>query len=137
MVLDTGASSVVLTQEAAKAAGLPLEDAELQRQRRHRERAHARGLGDARARRRSVDRREVGARVRSRSRGSCSTSLLGMSFLHRLERWEVRGERLVHARVSLERSNKADDKAHATSIRKMPKAISSCRCGSACATRAP
>ena len=25
MVLDTGASSVVLTQEAAKAAGLPLE----------------------------------------------------------------------------------------------------------------
>ena len=30
-----------------------------------------------------------------RSRASCKTSLLGMSFLNRLQSWEVRGDRLV------------------------------------------
>ena len=48
MVLDTGASAVVLTQEAAKAAGLPLEVLNYSVQRRHRERPHPRGAGHAR-----------------------------------------------------------------------------------------
>ena len=32
--------------------------------------------------------------------GQLRTSLLGMSFLNRLESWEVRGDRLMHARHS-------------------------------------
>jgi aspartyl protease family protein len=94
MVLDTGASAVVLTQEAAKAAGLPLAmlsyDVNVET-----------ANGRARAASVTLDRVTVGSIVERAvpaliaQPGQLKTSLLGMSFLTRLERWEVRGERLV------------------------------------------
>lgn len=94
MVLDTGASSVVLTQEAAKAAGLPLEFLN-----------YSVNVDTANGRTRAaavtLDRVSVGSIVEKSvpaliaQPGQLKTSLLGMSFLTRLERWEVRGERLV------------------------------------------
>jgi len=94
MVLDTGASSVVLTQEAAKAAGLPLAmlsyDVTVET-----------ANGRARAASVTLDRVTVGSIVERAvpalvaQPGQLRVSLLGMSFLSRLERWEVRGERLV------------------------------------------
>ncbi len=94
MVLDTGASSVVLTQAAAKAAGLPLEvlsyDVNVDT-----------ANGRTRAAAVTLDRVAVG-NVIERSvpalvaqPGQLRTSLLGMSFLNRLESWEVRGDKLV------------------------------------------
>jgi aspartyl protease family protein len=94
MVLDTGASSVVLTQEAAKAAGLPLDML-----------SYSVNVdtanGRARAAAVTLDRVTVGS-ITERAvpaliaqPGQLKTSLLGMSFLTRLERWEVRGDRLV------------------------------------------
>jgi clan AA aspartic protease (TIGR02281 family) len=93
MVIDTGATSVVLTYETAKAAGLPLElldynvDVET-------------AAGHTRAARLTLDRLAVGKLV-ERSvpalvvpRGQMKTNLLGMSFLDRLESWEVRADRL-------------------------------------------
>ncbi len=94
MVLDTGASTVVLTYEAAKAAGLPLE---LIKYSVHVDTAN----GRAQAAAVTLDRITVGGIV-ARSvpaliapPGQLKTSLLGMSFLDRLEGWEVRGDRLV------------------------------------------
>jgi aspartyl protease family protein len=94
MVLDTGASAVVLTQEAAKAAGLPLAmltyDVNVDT-----------ANGRTRAASVTLDRVTVGSIVERSvpaliaQPGQLRTSLLGMSFLTRLERWEVRGERLV------------------------------------------
>jgi len=94
MVLDTGASAVVLTQEAARAAGLPLAmltyDVNVET-----------ANGRARAASVTLDRVTVGSIVERSvpaliaQPGQLRTSLLGMSFLSRLERWEVRGERLV------------------------------------------
>jgi aspartyl protease family protein len=94
MVLDTGASSVVLTQEAAKAAGLPLEFL-----------IYSVNVDTANGRTRAasvtLDRVSVGSIVEKAvpaliaQPGQLRTSLLGMSFLTRLERWEVRGDRLV------------------------------------------
>jgi aspartyl protease family protein len=94
MVIDTGATSVVLTWETAKAAGLPLElldynvDVET-------------AGGHTRAARLTLDRLAIGKLV-ERSvpalvvpRGQMKTNLLGMSFLDRLERWEVRADRLM------------------------------------------
>jgi aspartyl protease family protein len=94
MVLDTGASAVVLTQEAAKAAGLPLDML-----------SYSVNVdtanGRARAASVTLDRVTVGS-ITERAvpaliaqPGQLKTSLLGMSFLTRLERWEVRGDRLV------------------------------------------
>jgi aspartyl protease family protein len=94
MVLDTGATSVVLTQEAAKAAGLPVEVL-----------AYTATIetanGRARAAPVTLDRIAIG-RIVERAvpalimpPGQLRTSLLGMSFLSRLQSWEVRGERLV------------------------------------------
>jgi aspartyl protease family protein len=94
MVLDTGASAVVLTQEAARAAGLPLEvlsyDVSVDT-----------ANGRTRAASVTLDRIAVGA-IEERSvsalvaqPGQLRTSLLGMSFLNRLESWEVRGDKLV------------------------------------------
>jgi aspartyl protease family protein len=94
MVLDTGASAVVLTQEAAKAAGLPLEvlayDVNVDT---------ANGRTQAAAV--TLDRVAVG-NVIERSvpalvaqPGQLRTNLLGMSFLNRLESWEVRGDKLI------------------------------------------
>jgi aspartyl protease family protein len=94
MLIDTGATSVVLTWETAKAAGLPLElleyDVDLET-----------AGGHTRAARLTLDRLAVGKLV-ERSvpalvvpRGQMKVNLLGMSFLDRLERWEVRADRLM------------------------------------------
>jgi aspartyl protease family protein len=94
MVIDTGATSVVLTYETARAAGLPLElleyDVDVET-----------AGGHTRAARLTLDRLAIGKLV-ERSvpalvvpRGQMKTNLLGMSFLNRLERWEVRADRLM------------------------------------------
>ncbi len=94
MVIDTGATWVVLTYDTAKAAGLPLElldynvDIET-------------ANGRTRAARLTLDRLAIGKLV-ERSvpalvvpRGQMKTNLLGMSFLDRLESWEVRADKLM------------------------------------------
>ena len=94
MVLDTGASAVVLTQEAAKAAGLPLEVLNYSV-------SVDTANGRARAAPVTLDRVSIGG-ISERSvpaliaqSGQLRVSLLGMSFLNRLESWEVRGDRLL------------------------------------------
>ena len=94
MVIDTGATSVVLTWETAKAIGLPLEMLEYNVD------VETAG-GHTRAARLTLDRLAVGKLV-ERSvpalvvpRGQMKTNLLGMSFLDRLESWEVRADRLM------------------------------------------
>jgi len=94
MVIDTGASSVVLTYETAKAAGLPLElldyDVELDT-----------ASGRTRGARLTLDRLAIGKLVEHSvpalvvPQGQLKSNLLGMSFLDRLESWEVRADRLV------------------------------------------
>ena len=94
MALDTGASSVVLTQEAAKAAGLPLEML-----------AYTVNVDTANGRARAapvtLERLAVGGIIERSvpaliaQPGQLNTSLLGMSFLNRLESWEVRGDQLL------------------------------------------
>jgi aspartyl protease family protein len=94
MVLDTGASSVVLTREDAKAAGLPLEVL-----------AYTVNIDTANGRTRAapvvLDRIALGGLVERSVEalvaqpGQLKTSLLGMSFLNRLQSWEVRGDRLL------------------------------------------
>ncbi len=93
MVLDTGASSVVLTPEAAKAAGLPLEVLSYSV-------TIETANGRARAAPVMIDRIAVGS-ILERSvpalvaqPGQLRVSLLGMSFLNRLEGWDVRNDRL-------------------------------------------
>jgi aspartyl protease family protein len=94
MVLDTGASAVVLTHEAARAAGLPLEVL-----------TYSVNVDTANGRARAapvtLDRLSIGG-ITERSvpaliaqPGQLRTSLLGMTFLNRLESWEVRGDRLL------------------------------------------
>jgi len=94
MVVDTGATLVVLTQETARAAGLPLEfltyNVDLET-----------AGGHTKAARLTLDRLAIGQLV-ERSvpalivpHGQMKTNLLGMSFLDRLESWEVRPDRLV------------------------------------------
>ena len=94
MVIDTGATSVVLTYETAKAAGLPLElleyDVDVET-----------AGGHTRAARLTLDRLAIGKLV-ERSvpalvvpHGQMKTNLLGMSFLDRMESWEVRPDRLM------------------------------------------
>ena len=93
MVLDTGASSVVLTQEAAKAAGLPIEVLN-----------YTVSVDTANGRTRAapvtLDRIAIGGVVERSvpalvaQNGQRKTNLLGMSFLNRLESWDVRGDRL-------------------------------------------
>ncbi len=94
MVLDTGASAVVLTQEAAKAIGLPVEIL-----------AYTVNVETANGRTQAapvtLDRLAVGG-ITERSvqaliaqPGQLKGSLLGMSFLNRLESWEVRGDKLM------------------------------------------
>jgi aspartyl protease family protein len=94
MVLDTGASAVVLTQEAAKAAGLPLEVLNYSVQ-------VDTANGRARAAPVTLDRVSIGG-ITERSvpaliaqPGQLRANLLGMSFLNRLQSWEVRGDRLL------------------------------------------
>jgi aspartyl protease family protein len=94
MALDTGASAVVLTQEAAKAAGLPLELLSYTVQ-------VETANGRARAAAVTLDRLAVGDIIERAvpaliaQPGQLRTSLLGMSFLNRLEGWEVRGDKLM------------------------------------------
>jgi aspartyl protease family protein len=94
MVLDTGASSVVLTRDDAKAAGLPLEVLQ-----------YTVNIDTANGRTRAapvtLDRIAIGS-LTERSvdalvaqPGQLKTSLLGMSFLNRLRSWEVSGDRLL------------------------------------------
>jgi len=94
MVIDTGATSVVLTYETAKAIGLPLDlleyDVDVQT-----------AGGHTKAARLTLDRLAIGKLV-ERSvpalvvpHGQMKTNLLGMSFLDRLESWEVRSDSLV------------------------------------------
>jgi len=94
MVLDTGASSVVLTRDDAKAAGLPLEVL-----------AYTANIDTANGRTRAapvrLDHIAIGGLVERSVEalvaqpGQLKTSLLGMSFLNRLQSWEVRGDRLL------------------------------------------
>jgi aspartyl protease family protein len=94
MVLDSGASAVVLTQEAAKAAGLPLEVLQYST---NVETAN----GRARVAPVTLDRLTVGDIVERSvpaliaQPGQLKSNLLGMSFLNRLESWEVRGDKLL------------------------------------------
>ncbi len=94
MLLDTGASAVVLTQEAAKAAGLPLEVLN-----------YSVSVDTANGRTRAapvtLDRISVGG-ITERAvpaliaqPGQLRSNLLGMSFLNRLDSWEVRGDKLL------------------------------------------
>jgi aspartyl protease family protein len=94
MVLDTGASSVVLTQQDAKAAGLPLEVLNYTV-------SIDTANGRTRAAQVTLDRLAVGG-LEERSvealivqPGQLRTSLLGMSFLNRLQGWQVSGDRLI------------------------------------------
>lgn len=94
MLVDTGASSVVLTAEAAKIVGLPVEmlkfDVAI-------ETANGRG----RAASVVLERVSIGGIVERRvpalvsAPGDLKLSLLGMSFLKRMESIEMRGERLI------------------------------------------
>jgi aspartyl protease family protein len=94
MVIDTGATSVVLTYETAKAAGLPLElleyDVDLET-----------ASGHTKAARLTLDRLAIGKLVERSvpalvvQHGQMKTNLLGMSFLDRLESWEVRPDSLM------------------------------------------
>ncbi len=93
MVLDTGASSVVLTQEAAKAAGLPIEVLNYNV-------SVDTANGRTPAAPLPLDRRAVGGLLERSvpalvaQNGQLKSNLLGMSFLNRLESWEVRGDKL-------------------------------------------
>ncbi len=94
MVLDTGASSMVLTQEAARVAGLPLQmlsyTVEIDT-----------ANGHSRAAAVNLDRVAVGNIVERAvpaliaQPGHLKESLLGMTFLNRLESYEMRGDRLL------------------------------------------
>jgi clan AA aspartic protease (TIGR02281 family) len=94
MVIDTGATSVVLTWETAKAIGLPLEmleyDVDLET-----------AGGHTKAARLTLERLSVGHLVEKSvpalvvQRGQMKTNLLGMSFLDRLESWGVRADKLM------------------------------------------
>jgi clan AA aspartic protease (TIGR02281 family) len=93
MVIDTGATSVVLTWETAKAIGLPLEMLEYNVD------VETAG-GHTKAARLTLDRLAVGHLVEKSipalvvPRGQMKTNLLGMSFLDRLESWGVQADRL-------------------------------------------
>ncbi len=94
MILDTGASAVVLTNEAAKAVGLPVELIKYTVN-------IATANGHTKAAEVTLDLVAVGNIVERSvpaliaQPGQLKTSLLGMSFLNRLQSWEVRGDRLV------------------------------------------
>jgi aspartyl protease family protein len=94
MVVDTGATSVVLTYETAKAIGLPLElleyNVDVQT-----------ASGHTKAARLWLDRIAIGKMVERSvpalvvGQGQMKTNLLGMSFLDRLDSFEVRADNLM------------------------------------------
>ena len=93
MVLDTGASSVVLTQDAAKAAHLPIEVLQYTV-------TVDTANGHTRAAAVTLDKIAVGGLIERNvaalvvKQGQLKNNLLGMTFLNRLQSWEVRGDRL-------------------------------------------
>jgi aspartyl protease family protein len=93
MLLDTGASSVVLTQEAAEAAHLPLEVLKYTV-------TVDTANGHTRAAPVTLDKIAIGGLIERNvpalvvEHGQLKNNLLGMSFLNRLTSWEVRGDRL-------------------------------------------
>jgi aspartyl protease family protein len=94
MVLDTGASAIVLTPDAAKAAGLPLEML-----------AYTVNIDTANGRTRAaavtLERVGVGSIVEHAvpaliaQPGQLKISLLGMSFLNRLDSYSVTSDKLI------------------------------------------
>lgn len=94
MLIDTGASSVVLTAEAARIAGLPVEllkyDVPIET-----------ANGRSRAAPVVLERLSIGGIMERHvpalvsAPGDLKLSLLGMSFLKRMESIEMRGERMV------------------------------------------
>jgi len=103
MLVDTGASSVVLTPEDAREVGLPVEflryDIPI-------DTANGRGKAasvvlDKISIAGNIEERRVPALVASP--GMLKHSLLGMSFLSRLDSFEIRGEKLVMRAKQLER----------------------------------
>jgi aspartyl protease family protein len=94
MVVDTGATSIVLTYESAKAIGFPLElldyNVDVQT-----------AAGHTKAARLWLDRIVIGKLVERGVAalvvrpGEMKTNLLGMSFLDRLESFEVRADQLI------------------------------------------
>jgi aspartyl protease family protein len=94
MVVDTGATSVVLTYETAKAVGIPLELLEYNIDVQT-------ASGHTKAARLWIDRLTIGKLV-ERSvpalvvpHGMMKTNLLGMSFLDRLDGFEMRADQLM------------------------------------------
>lgn len=93
MVLDTGATSVILTYESAKAAGLPTEMLNYSV-------AIETANGTTQAAAVVLDQLAIGKLVEKSvpalvvPRGKMKVSLLGMSFLDRLHSWEVQGDRI-------------------------------------------
>lgn len=93
MIVDSGASSVVLTQEAAKLVGLPIEMLS------YNVNVETAG-GRTKAAAVTLDTIVVGGIVERSvpaliiQPGQLRTNLLGMSFLTRLESWQVRGDKL-------------------------------------------
>jgi aspartyl protease family protein len=93
MLLDTGATSVILTQDAAKAAGLPIDLL-----------AYTVNVDTANGRMQAapvtLDRIVVGGLIEREvpalvvQAGGLKSNLLGMTFLNRLDSWEVRGDKL-------------------------------------------
>ena len=139
MVLDTGASSVVLTREDAKAAGLPLEVL-----------AYTANIDTANGRTRAapvtLDRIAIGGLVERSvdalvaQPGQLKTSLLGMSFLNRLQSWEVRGDRLLlrgYPYAGATAQNRLTRNRSETSKQKTAESDLERRRGSRCAKRAP
>lgn len=103
MLVDTGASSVVLTPDDARDAGLPVDflryDIPI-------DTANGRGRAasvvlDKVSIAGMIEERQVPALVASP--GTLRHSLLGMSFLSRLESFEIRGEKLVMRAKPLDR----------------------------------
>jgi clan AA aspartic protease (TIGR02281 family) len=94
MVIDTGATSVVLTWETAKAIGLPIEMLEYNVD------VETAG-GHTKAARLTLARLSVGGLVEKSvpalvvPRGQMKTNLLGMSFLDRLESWGVQADKVM------------------------------------------
>ncbi len=133
---------MVLTQEAAKAAGLPIEVLN-----------YCVNVDTANGRTRAapvtLDRIAIGGVVERSvpalvaQHGQLKTNLLGMSFLNRLESWEVRGDRLRMRGTARESGagvrprSVARKTAPTPASRKRPKPISSWRCGSQWARRTP
>ncbi len=94
MLVDTGASSVVLTVEAARAAGLPVDLLKYEITiETAKGRSHAAAVVLDQIRIGNIIERRVPALIVRQ--GDLRMSLLGMSFLQRLDSFELRGTQMV------------------------------------------